>query len=346
MIADFFITFLLLFMLRMIMVLAYNIVKGRIDQSRSKVTRVLVYGVGVRSVSMLNRLQDSKLYDVIGFLQYGSTNVRHVISERKVFYIKSEEDIKNVIKEHMVDALLFTSEDEIQTEKDNVIRFALDIGLKLLSAPPIDEMVDGKYVHKIRNIDIEDLLMRSEIKISMSDIVKSFRGKTILVTGAAGSIGSELCNQLAMTGIDKLILFDNAETPVHTIALQLSESFPELDFVPVVGDVRMQARLDYVFRRYNPQVVFHAAAYKHVPLMEENPCEAVLVNVAGTRNVADKCVEYGVEMMVMVSTDKAVNPTNIMGCTKRIAEVYIQSLGLAIERGEHEGSTKFVTTRF
>ena len=133
---------------------------------------------------------------------------------------------------------------------------------------------------------------------------------------------------------------------MHNLRLELEEKFPELDFVPVIGDVRLLARLDYVFRTWHPQIVFHAAAYKHVPLMEDNPCEAVMVNVTGSRNVADKCIEYDVEKMVMVSTDKAVNPTNIMGCTKRLAEIYVQSLGLAIEQGKVKARTKFVTTRF
>ena len=183
-------------------------------------------------------------------------------------------------------------------------------------------------------------------KISMEEIIANFRGKTILVTGAAGSIGSELCRQLATFGIRELILYDNGETPMHNLRLELEERYPELKFIPVIGDVRIPARLDFAFRTYRPQVVFHAAAYKHVPLMEENPCEAVLVNVAGSRNVADKCIEYDVEKMVMISTDKAVNPTNIMGCTKRLAEIYVQSLGLSIEQGTMKGKTKFVTTRF
>lgn len=180
----------------------------------------------------------------------------------------------------------------------------------------------------------------------MNEIIANFNGKVVMVTGAAGSIGSELCRQLATFGVKQLILFDNAETPLHNIRLELEDKYPDLNFAPVIGDVREKARLDFVFRKYHPQIVFHAAAYKHVPLMEENPCEAVHVNVVGSRQVADKCVEYDVEKMVMVSTDKAVNPTNIMGCTKRLAEIYVQSLGLAIERGDIKGRTKFVTTRF
>jgi FlaA1/EpsC-like NDP-sugar epimerase len=167
-----------------------------------------------------------------------------------------------------------------------------------------------------------------------------------MVTGAAGSIGSELCRQIATFGVKQLVLYDNAETPMHNLRLELEENFKDLQFVPIIGDVRLKKRLDYAFRKYRPQVVFHAAAYKHVPLMEDNPCEAVLVNVAGSRNVADKCIEYEVEKMVMVSTDKAVNPTNIMGCTKRLAEIYVQSLGLAMEQGKVAGKTRFVTTRF
>lgn len=208
-------------------------------------------------------------------------------------------------------------------------------------------VIDGKIMRQsIREIKIEDLLGRPEIKISLDEIRANFREKTVMVTGAAGSIGSELCRQLASFGIKKLILFDNAETPMHNLRLELEERVPKLEFVPVIGDIRLPNRLDFAFRTFHPQVVFHAAAYKHVPLMEENPCEAVLVNVIGTRNVALKCLEYNVEKMVMISTDKAVNPTNIMGCTKRLAEIYVQSLGLAIEQGTIEGATKFVTTRF
>ncbi len=207
-------------------------------------------------------------------------------------------------------------------------------------------MNGGELHSNIRKVKIEDLLGRDEIVISMEAVMANFKDKVVMVTGAAGSIGSELCRQLAGFGVKKLVLFDNAETPMHNIRLELEEKFPELSFVPIIGDVRQPPRLDFAFRKHHPQVVFHAAAYKHVPLMEENPCEAMLVNVFGTHNVADKCVEYDVEKMVMISTDKAVNPTNVMGCTKRIAEIYVQALGLAIERGEMKGKTTFVTTRF
>ena len=345
MIADFFLTFAFFFIMRVAMLMAYDAVKGRMEH-RKQCQNVLVYGVGVKSVSMIARLQNSSHYNIVGFLQFGRSSVSHVISEKKTYYVSSEEEFKDAIADVDADAILFVTEDDARLEKDRMIKYAIASNLKLLFAPEIDEMVDGKVSHTLRNIEIEDLLMRPEIKISMEEIIRNFQGKTVMVTGAAGSIGSELTRQLATFGVKELVLFDNAETPMHNLRLELEEKFPELSFIPVIGDVRQLPRLDYAFRKWRPQVVFHAAAYKHVPLMEENPCEAVLVNVAGSRNVADKCIEYDVEKMVMVSTDKAVNPTNIMGCTKRLAEIYVQSMGLAMEQGKKAGKTKFVTTRF
>ena len=344
-VADFFFTFGMFFILRLSMLYAYNIIKAR-KEYRDNVQNVLIYGIGIKSVSLLSRFANSTRYNIVGFVQFGNSDVNHVISGKKVHYVKSEEEYLRVIQRNSVNAILFATEDEAREEQDRIIKFSMEAHLKLLYAPPVDEMVDGKPAHTIRNIEIEDLLMRQEIKISMDEIVENFRGKTVLVTGAAGSIGSELCRQLASFGVKELVLFDNAETPMHNLRLEFEETLPELKFIPVIGDVRQQERLDYVFRKWHPQVVFHAAAYKHVPLMEENPCEAVLVNVIGSRNVADKCLEYDVEKMVMVSTDKAVNPTNIMGCTKRLAEIYVQSMGLALDQGKLNGKTKFVTTRF
>lgn len=264
-----------------------------------------------------------------------------------MYYFEDESSIEYLRDRVDIDAILFATNDDAQSEQERLIRYCTEKAVKILIAPPIDEVIDGKIMKQsIREIKIEDLLGRPEIRISMEEIVANFKDKTILVTGAAGSIGSELCRQLATFGIRELILYDNGETPMHNLRLELEERYPNLKFIPVIGDVRIPARLDFVFRTYHPQVVFHAAAYKHVPLMEENPCEAVLVNVAGTRNVADKCIEYDVEKMVMISTDKAVNPTNVMGCTKRLAEIYVQSLGLSIEQGHTQGKTRFVTTRF
>lgn len=345
-IIDGFISLGLLILIRVSMIVAYDLVKAKLKEHRKR-QNVLIYGTGDKSVAQVTRLQNSSHYNVLGFLTYGQRLKNHSIANCKVYYFETEESIKFLKERFDIDAVLFSNTDEAKSEQERLIRYCIDNDVKVLFAPPIDEVIDGKIMKQsIREIKIEDLLGRPEIKISMNEIIANFQGKTIMVTGGAGSIGSELCRQLATFGIKKLVLFDNAETPMHNIRLELEERFPELEFTPVIGDVRQPARLDFAFRKFKPQVVFHAAAYKHVPLMEENPCEAVFVNVAGSRNVADKCIEYGVEKMVMISTDKAVNPTNIMGCTKRLAEIYVQALGLAIEQGTVKGKTKFVTTRF
>ena len=343
---DVLVTLFLLLGLRLGMIAIYDLLKLK-SARRNSCQRVLVYGTGDKAVALVTRLQNSPHYRVIGFLTYGKLLRNHTIADCPVYYFEDEDSIEYLRDRVDIDAILFATNDDVQDEQDRLIKYCTEKSVKILIAPPIDEVIGGKIMKQsIREIKIEDLLGRSEIKISMEEIVANFRGKTILVTGAAGSIGSELCRQLATFGIRELILYDNGETPMHNLRLELEERYPELKFIPVIGDVRIPARLDFVFRTYHPQVVFHAAAYKHVPLMEENPCEAVLVNVAGTRNVADKCIEYDAEKMVMISTDKAVNPTNVMGCTKRLAEIYVQSLGLSIEQGHTQGKTRFVTTRF
>lgn len=343
---DLLLTLSALIVMRVAMVVFYDLLKNS-RQRHHKCQRILIYGTGDKGVSLVTQLQNSQEYQTIGFLTYGKALKNHVLADLPVYYFETEDNIKYLHNRKDIDAILFAHAREAREEQERLIRFCTDCSLKVLIAPSIDEVVDGKVQRQaIREIKIEDLLGREEIKISMDEIIANFRGKTIMVTGAAGSIGSELCRQLATFGIKELVLFDNAETPMHNIRLELEDRFPNLKFIPVIGDVRMIPRLDFAFRTYHPQVIFHAAAYKHVPLMEENPCEAVLANVAGSRNVADKCIEYDVEKMVMISTDKAVNPTNIMGCTKRLAEIYVQSLGLAIEEGKMKGKTKFVTTRF
>ena len=330
--------------MRVAMVLVYDLVRFKGKENRHR-TRTLVYGVSDKSVALVKRLASSPHYVVVGFIDFGNKQ-NHTINNLPVYNFNVSEDLKQVVSQTDIDSILFANEDEARNEQNRLLKFCNDCGVRVLVAPKIDEVLDGKVRKGIREVKIEDLLGREEIKISMDEIIAGFRDKVVMVTGAAGSIGSELCRQLATFGVKKLVLFDNAETPMHQIRLELEGRFPDLDFVPIIGDVRQLPRIDFAFRNFKPQVVFHAAAYKHVPLMEENPCEAVLVNVIGSRNIADKCIEYNVEKMVMISTDKAVNPTNIMGCTKRLAEIYVQSLGLAISQGKIKGATKFVTTRF
>ena len=333
---DFFVSLCLLVLVRVMMIVAYDVVVEHYGQSHKR-ARVLIYGIQDKAVSLLTRIKNSPHYDAVGFIVPDEDYKPLTISNHKTYYFRSASDVRQIKRRMGVDAILFATTADAKFELEGLVKYAGDCGMKVLIQPSIDEVVDGKVMkNSIREVKIEDLLERPEIKISIEKVMADFQGKVIMVTGAAGSIGSELCRQIATFGVKQLIMFDNAETPMHNIRLELEERFPDLDFVPIIGDVRQVARLDFAFRKYHPAVVFHAAAYKHVPLMEENTCEAVLVNVAGSRNVADKCIEYGVEKMVMVSTDKAVNPTNIMGCTKRLAEIYVQALGLAVEQHNKE----------
>ena len=339
-------TIIFLLLVRVAMIIAYDMLREKVISSRKRMN-VMIYGVDDKSVALVQRLINSPHYNIMGYLNFGRRLRGQKLGGEKIFYFDKKEDLTLFRERFFLDAILFPNETALKSEAPRLVEYCQETQVKLLVAPSIDEVIDGKIMRSsIREIKIEDLLGREEIQLSMDKIIENFGGKTVLVTGSAGSIGSELCRQLASFGPKKLILFDNGETPMHNLRLELEERFKDLDFEPVIGDVRQEPRLDYVFRKFRPQVVFHAAAYKHVPLMEENPCEAVRVNVTGSRNVADKCVQYDVEKMVMISTDKAVNPTNIMGCTKRLAEIYVQSLGLAMERGEIKGKTKFVTTRF
>lgn len=345
-IGDFLLSVLLFCLARIVMILVYDSYKNHVRQIQ-KCARVLVYGLNDKSLATLTRLRNSRHYEVVGFITPDDIREKIVFGDKQVYTFHNKEDFDKIAVSLSLSAILFSTEAAVQSEQYSLVRYCSESGVKILMVPSVEEF-SGDVLHhfNLRELEIEDLLGRDEIKISLREIKANFRNKVVMVTGAAGSIGSELCRQLAGFGVGKLILFDNGETPMHNLRLELEEKFPDLQFVPVIGDVRLPSRLDYAFRTHRPQIVFHAAAYKHVPLMEENPCEAVLVNVIGSRNVADKCIEYGAEKMVMISTDKAVNPTNIMGCTKRLAEIYVQSLGQAIASGKVSGQTRFVTTRF
>ena len=343
---DSMLTILFMLGVRVAMILVYDFVNRRL-QERSKRQQLLVYSISDKSVAVIKRLQNSVHYTVRGFLEHTSAFDRTYLVERlPVFNYTDDRRLDNIIRDNHISGILFSSDKDLQAEADGLLNYCAKHNLKTLIVPNLDELEEGQPLLHPREVKVEDLLGRSEIKISVGEIRQFFTDKVVMVTGAAGSIGSEIVRQLANFGVRKIVLYDNAETPMHNLRLELEEKCPWLHFVPVVGDVRHPERLDYAFRTWHPQVVFHAAAYKHVPLMEDNPCEAILVNVFGSKNVADKCLEYGVERMVMISTDKAVNPTNIMGCTKRLAEIYVQSLGLAVQHGEVEGKTRFVTTRF
>ena len=337
----------LLTMEKLLVVMAYDVTRKRLQRRRSTPS-VMVYGTSDSAVAFEKMQSIAPQYHISGFIKPGNAVKPYRLGDSRVYEYRDYESFQNILDRHAIEAVIFVDNADVQKETDGLVKFCNSLKVRVLYNPPVEEVPNGQPSgrRQPREVRIEDLLGRSEIKISAEAVKQAFSGKAVMVTGAAGSIGSQLCRILSALGVGRLILFDNAETPMHNIRLELEEKFPDLDMRPVIGDVRSKKRLDYVMRDMHPQIVFHAAAYKHVPLMEENPTEAVLANVIGTRNVVDKCIEYGVEKMVMISTDKAVNPTNIMGCTKRIAEVYVQSIGLAIENGTMQGTTKFVTTRF
>ena len=341
---DGLLTLVALIVFRVSLILTYDLL---LDWLNKKNTRILIYGIDEKSVALKLRLLDSSHYKVVGFYTYGKGNHRRRLADLPVYYFEKASDVDYIIRKRGIKGILFARYEDTRIEENRLLEYCKSNELKTLIAPTISEAdSDGNFHQWIRPIKIEDLLGRAEININLHQVAAEFCGKVILVTGAAGSIGSELCRQLVQMGIRKLVMFDSAETPLHNVRLEFEKNYPGIDFIPVIGDVRVKERVRMVFDLYHPQIVFHAAAYKHVPLMEENPCEAVLVNVTGSRQVADMAVEYGAEKMIMVSTDKAVNPTNVMGCSKRLAEIYVQSLGCAIREGKMQGHTKFITTRF
>ena len=345
-IIDFFLTFFILTIFRVFLITAYTFVVSSMT-SRSK-DKIFIFGYDKSYPSLLNEafLRENSSYQVEGFLRFG-TRISMRIGNYKVYFISDQAEFNRLMNLHNIKAILFTDYKVVKEESERLVRFCEKKKIRMLLLPSVDELRGGKIQsHSLPEVRVEDLLGREEIRINMTEIANSLKGKVVLVTGAAGSIGSELCRQLCRFGLKQLVLFDSAETPMHNIRLELEEKFPDVEFVPVMGDVRMIHRVENVYQRFHPHIVFHAAAYKHVPLMEENPCEAVHTNVYGTRNVADMAVKYGVEKFIMVSTDKAVNPTNVMGASKRLAEMYVQSLSVAISKGRYPGKTRFITTRF
>ena len=341
---DGMLTFILMVGFRIQLVLIYEFLLNLINK---KSVRLLIYGVDEKSVSLKLRLTQGDHFKVVGFYRYGNSDSLRRISGLPVYSFSDEASFSTLVRKKRVQAILFAHYEDTRTEEERLLQYCKTHKVKTLIAPTISEAdANGNFHQWVRPIRIEDLLGRTEIQINMEEVMTEFHNKVVLVTGAAGSIGSELCRQLAQMHIRTLIMFDSAESPLHYVRLEFEKEYPKLEFIPVIGDVRVKERLRMVFETYHPQIVFHAAAYKHVPLMEENPCEAVLVNVVGSRQVADMSLEYGAEKMIMISTDKAVNPTNVMGASKRLAEIYIQSLGCAIREGKIEGRTKFITTRF
>lgn len=341
---DLVLTFFLLILFRALLITMYRLVLNTEISNRD---RMLIFGSESPATAFWGASMHRKLrYQVDGYLRIGQKDSLRMAGY-KVYSVRNQAEFNRLINRRNIKAIFFTEYRAVKEESERLIRYCEKKKVRMFLLPSIDELKANNFsICNLPEVRVEDLLGREEIKINTREVAESLENQVVMVTGAAGSIGSELCRQLASFGVKELILFDSAETPMHNIRLELEEKFPQIKIYPIVGDVRMSSRLENVFRRFHPQLIFHAAAYKHVPLMEENPCEAIRTNVYGTCNVADMAVAYGVDKFIMISTDKAVNPTNVMGASKRLAEVYVQSLGTAIRQKNHSGHTLFITTRF
>ena len=338
----FLISFVLMLIMRYIIVFIYNYSINYTSEIRNN---SLIYEINTHSISLAQWLNKSAVnqHQVQGFITRNINAKKTRIQGLPVHFLNVD-NLDWFIHKNDINTLIFPDYKSVRNEQP-LISKCIDMGLSVLVSPPFEGLdVNNKVRLQMKPIQFEDLLGREEIKIDMDKIALQTNDKIILITGAAGSIGSELVRQLAQFKPKLLLVFDMAETPLHNLRLEMERSFPDLKFIPIIGDVRSENRLDFVFRTYHPQIVYHAAAYKHVPLMEENPCEAILVNVMGTMNLSNYALRYHVESFVMISTDKAVNPTNVMGASKRIAEIYVQSL--ARESKKNGSKIDFVTTRF
>ena len=311
--------------------------------------KVFIYGCQTGGIALAKSVLNSvdETYRIAGFVSEDPTFEGTRLLGIPVYY-DNEDLVKHMI-EKKVSVLFVSPIQSLQfTNRSSLIDRLLAARIKIMMIPQAQEW-DGKseLTHQLlREVEIEDLLPREKIEIDMEAIGKMLRGKCILITGAAGSIGSEIARQVALFRPSHLILIDQAETPMHDVRLFMAQSHRDLHVETIVTSICNQEHMEKIFAQYRPEYVFHAAAYKHVPMMEDNPAEAVQNNIYGTRVIADLAAKYGTRKFVMISTDKAVNPTNVMGCSKRICEIYCQSLNKAIAEGKVKGITQFVTTRF
>lgn len=343
------ISFSFLVMERLLIKHAYSVLR-QYDSSERQ--RVLVLGTSLESIILANALKSEigGKYLPIGLLAEKGTNPPAQISGFKV-YPYDEKSLVNTFVENSIHALIF-NHDKVKLVGREYADFFINNNLRILSLNHVEEFSGDENGDEnsanisthVKNVQIEDLLGRDPIVLDNSLVRSSIRGSVVMITGACGSIGSEIVRQVATYKAKKIILVDQAETPMHDMALEMKEKFPEADIVLFMGDVQNRDRMERAFAEYRPRFVFHAAAYKHVPMMEINPSEAVLTNVMGSKNIADLALKYDVYKFVMISTDKAVNPTNVMGCTKRLAEAYTQSLFFDAKRKGKK--TQFITTRF
>ena len=343
-IAMYVVATILMWAMRVIVKTLYDVVF-----SSDKGTRTLIYGVKNGGIGLAKNIRNDKnsKFQLKGFISHEPNFSGRILMGVKVYDVN--ESLPDVIRHLRIGAVLVSPlQNESFRDNQQLQDMLIEAGVKIYMAAETKEWTqDSDFGNmQLKEISIEDLLPRNAIEVDMQKVGDMLTGKTILLTGSAGSIGSEILRQISDYHPKELMLIDIAETPQHDIRLMMQRRWPDIKTTTIVGSISNRERMERIFQRFRPDYVFHAAAYKHVPMMENNPSESIQNNVYGTKVIADLSVKYGVKKFVMLSTDKAVNPTNVMGCSKRICEIYVQSLDKAIKDGKVKGVTQFVTTRF
>ena len=311
--------------------------------------KAFIYGVHTGGIALAKglRVATTLRFSLKGFISDADDMIGHTLQGVNV-YKNDDQLISTMQKLHVTALLVSPLKRDRLIENQDMVNALLNAGISIYFSD-LNQKWDGKSdlnASSLHEVEIEDLLPREEIQVDLHAVEELLKGKKILITGSAGSIGSEMVRQIAKFSPSNMMLIDEAETPQHDIRLMMAHDYPEVEAETIVTSITNQSRMEKIFSSFKPDYVFHAAAYKHVPMMEDNPSEAVFNNIYGTRVIADLAVKYGVKKFVMISTDKAVNPTNVMGCSKRICEIYCQSLNKAVVEGKVKGQTQFVTTRF
>ena len=317
------------------------------EKGNNKLIRAIIYGTDANAISVANALkfETPSRFKIVGFVDKNNQNASKRMLDLPILVQKKK--MPTLMRSVGAEGVIIADKSLTKEEQLIIVDQCLEYNFKVYNVPLISNWENQKEIsQKVKNIEIEDLLERQPIVLDNKSITRQLKDRTVLITGAAGSIGSEIVRQVLSFHPKKIIILDQAETPLHHLCLETQAVISNSKIRTVIGDIRNKEALENLFSLYRPQVVFHAAAYKHVPLMEENPSQAILTNIQGTKNLADLACKYNVKKFVMVSTDKAVNPSNVMGASKRIAEKYVQSLHLRSQREDHSNATKFITTRF